>query len=227
MGIALVSVAIFTAWRTMSSVALILTILAVFIILVSNEVWWRHRAPHDEFSRKFVHITVGSFVAFWPFFLTWHQIELLSLAFLLVVGVSKYLGVFQAIHSVQRPTWGEFYFAIAVGVVALITHDKWIYAAALLQMSLADGLAAVVGTRFGGKHKYIIFGHTKSLIGTLTFAVVSLGVLFATNQHISQPVSTALLLVSGVVAALLENVAVMGMDNLLVPVLVALLLAHA
>src|SRR5271165_3367094 len=131
---------------------IILTLLAVLTILLLNEVLWRKKTVHSEFSRKFVHVTVGSFVAFWPFYLTWSQIRLIGLAFLITVVASKVLNIFQAIHSVQRPTWGEAFFALSVILVTYITQNKWIYAAALLQMSLADGLAAVVGIRYGGKY---------------------------------------------------------------------------
>src|SRR5437868_3435599 len=128
---------------------LLITIIVVLALIVISEIWWRLRPAPYEISRKFVHITVGSFVAFWPFFLSWPTIIILSLFFLAGVGVSKYLHVFHAMHMVQRPTWGEACFALAVGAVALITHDKWIYMTALLQMSLADGLAAIIGTAFG------------------------------------------------------------------------------
>ena len=85
--------------------ALILTVLTVLVILIGNEWWWRTRVVHGELSRKFVHITVGSFVAIWPWFLSWQEIRLLSLSFVAAVLVSKALNIFQAIHSVQRPTW--------------------------------------------------------------------------------------------------------------------------
>lgn len=207
--------------------AFILTVLTVFVILLANEIWYRKRAPHDEFSRKFVHITVGSFVAFWPFFLGWRQIQILSVAFLATIGISKALGIFQAIHSVQRPTWGEVFFAAAVGIIALLTEDKWIYAAALLQMSLADGLAAVVGTKYGGRYKYLVFGHPKSLAGTATFFVVSFSVLFALNGYFPTELSIVTILGISLFASFLENIFVMGLDNLLVPLVVAMLLIQA
>ena len=204
---------------------LFLTILVVLVIIISNEIWWRKRGTHGEFSRKFVHITVGSFVAFWPFFLSWPEIEILSGAFLIAVLVSKNLHIFQAIHSVQRPTWGEMFFALAVGIIALVTKDKWIYAAALLQMSLADGLAAVIGTQYGKPNKYQVLGHTKSVIGTLTFFVVSICILLVfSNSNHELLHSPDYFLVIGVTATILENLVGRGLDNLLVPLLVAIML---
>lgn len=207
--------------------AFILTILIVFLILVANEIWYRKKTPHDEFSRKFVHITVGSFVAFWPFFLSWRQIQILSLVFLAAISLSKAFGIFQAIHSVQRPTWGEVFFAAAVGITAVITQDKWIFTAALLQMSLADGLAAVVGTKYGGRYKYLVFGHPKSLAGTVTFFVVSLSVLLVLNPYFPTELSLIYLVGVSLFASFLENIFIMGLDNLLVPLFVAMILLQA
>ncbi|MDB5175575.1 MAG: phosphatidate cytidylyltransferase [Candidatus Saccharibacteria bacterium] len=201
----------------------ILTILAIGTLLVVNELFWRKHAKHGEFSRKFIHITVGSFVAFWPFFLSWVQIGVLSIAFLLVVAVSKYFKLFKAIHSVQRPTYGEVFFALAVGLIAIVTHDKYIYAVALLQMSLADGMAAVMGTKFGKSQRYYVFGQAKSVAGSLTFFVVSV-VLLAGYDMLATPIGFGLLLVTALSATFIENIGVQGMDNILVPLLVAGLL---
>jgi phytol kinase len=204
--------------------AVLLTILSILLLLVGNEIWARRQQTHSEFSRKFIHITVGSFVAFWPFFLSWRQIELLSLAFVVVVLLSQSLGLFKAIHRVQRSTWGELCFAAAVGLVALLTHDKWIYVAALLQMSLADGLAAVIGQRYGRGNHYRVLGHTKSLVGTLTFFVVSLIILVAINHHLAAPLAAMTLVGISILASVVENIGIRGLDNLLVPLLVTLIL---
>ena len=200
------------------------TVLAIFTLLMGSELWWRRHNMHEEFSRKFLHITIGTFVAFWPFFLSWGQIELLSIAFLLVAGVSKYLNLFQAIRSVQRPTWGELFFALAVGAIALVTHDKWIYLAAILQMSLADGFAAVVGVHYGRSNRYRVLGHDKSVAGTLTFLLISLVILVGYGWLAPGVGFSAGFIGITVLATLGENIGVRGVDNLLVPLVVALLL---
>ena len=141
-----------------------------------------------------------------------------------MIVVSKYLNIFQAIHSVQRPTWGEIFFALVVGVLAFVTHDKWIYAAALLQMSLADGMAAVVGTYFGRNHRYHVLGHIKSIPGTIAFFVISLGILALYSGHSGTHLMLPTMLAVSLCATLLENFAIHGFDNLLVPLLVAVAL---
>ena len=197
----------------------------VLALLLLNEYWWHRRRVHGELSRKFIHITVGSFVAFWPFFLPWSAIQLLSVAFLIGVALSKYLHIFQAIHSVQRPTWGEIYFALAVGLTTLITHNKWIYMISLLQMSLADGLAAVIGVRYGKRHHYLVMGHPKSVVGSATFFVISLALLIGFNSWSGETISPWFMLGVASVATLIENLGAKGLDNILIPLFVASMLS--
>ena len=203
---------------------MLFAVLIVLVLLCLSEIWWRKTKIHGEVSRKFVHVTVGSFVAFWPFFLSWHEIELLSLVFLICVAISKYLNIFKAIHSVQRPTWGELYFAIAVGSVAFITHNQWIYMTALLQMSLADGLAAIVGTHYGKKQKYLVFGQVKSVIGSLMFLIISLALLITYMQVSGAQINLFSMVILAIGATIIENLGILGLDNLFVPLLIAVAL---
>jgi phytol kinase len=205
---------------------LLASVVAVFIVLMLGEIGWRKKWLRGEFGRKFVHIIVGSFVAFWPFFMTWTEIRLLSIAFLIVVVISSKLKIFRAIHTVQRPTYGEIFFALVVGALTLVTHSKGVYAASLLQMSLADGLAAVVGTRLGRGNTYHVFSHAKSIAGTLTFIIVSFALLVGYSIFSVHSLPILWAVFGSLGAAALENVAPLGLDNLLVPLFIGLLLAN-
>ena len=202
-------------------IVLALTVLAVLALLSVSELVWRASNLHPEYTRKFVHISVGSFVAFWPLFLSQNQIVLLSFLFVAGVGLSYYLNLFKAIRSVQRPTWGEIFFALAVGVLAYTAHSGWIYLAALLHMSIADGLAAIVGTRFGKRTQYYVFGARKSIVGTATFLVLSLAILCGYALFTPNPFSFWFLPLA-LAVTVIENAGVRGLDNLLVPLLVAI-----
>jgi phytol kinase len=203
-----------------------LAVAVVLLLLLLSELLWRKRHVNPELTRKFAHITIGTFVAFWPFFLSWNQIKILSLAFLVVVLLSQYFKIFQAIHSVQRPTWGEIFFAVAVGALAFMvpSDHKGIYVAALLQMSLADGFAAVLGTLYGKNNRYEILSYPKSMVGTLAFFALSLAILlgYVWFSGAVMPIWHALALAIGATA--LENIFVRGLDNLAIPLFVAILL---
>lgn len=196
----------------------------VFALLIVSEWGWRRQWLHGEVGRKFIHITVGTFVAIWPYFLDWTEIRLLSLAFFVIVLASMHLGVFRAIGSVQRPTYGEIFFALSVGLLTLITASKGIYAAAILQMALADGFAAIIGGRYGTENKYHLFGRTKSLIGSATFFIISITLLIGYSQLSDNGLAWQYVLGGALGAAILENIAALGFDNLLVPLAIGLLL---
>ena len=194
----------------------------VFLLIMLGEYIAQRNQHYPEFNRKFVHISVGSFVAFWPLILTWNQIIALSAAFVVVISISKFFNIFKAIHGIKRATWGEVYFGLVVGLLAIITQDGWIYMTALLHMSLADGFAAVIGMRYGKKNRYTVFGSLKSLKGSLTFLLISLGLLVGYALFGDPTVPFLSLAGIAVGATLLENAGVRGLDNLTVPVWVAI-----
>ena len=203
---------------------MLFAVLTVFAFLLLSEWGWRKHWLRGEIGRKFVHITVGTFVAFWPYFLDWTEIRLLSLAFFVVVLGAMQLGAFKALGSVQRPTYGEVFFALSVGLLTLITSSKGVYAAAILQMALADGFAAIVGTRYGTENKYHMFGRAKSAAGSGTFFAISLGLLVGYSLFSVGGLPWQYVLIGATGATILENLAVFGFDNLLVPVAIGVLL---
>lgn len=203
----------------------VLAVLLVFSVLIAAEYASRAKRIHAELTRKFVHMSVGTFVAVWPFFLSWNQIKLLSIAFFIVVCLSIKFNVFRSIHAVERNMIGELFFAMVIGFLALISRNEWVFMAAMLNLSLADGMAAIVGILKGEGNQYKIFGRTKSLAGSGAFFVTSvlISVLYVAFGPASASV-TVLLLVP-VIATLAENVAVHGTDNLVMPLLLALVLS--
>src|SRR5688500_5216440 len=142
-----------------------LVVIITFCILVLSEWLARAKDIHAELTRKLVHVAVGTFVAFWPFFLSWRQIQLLSLAFFVVICISIKFNVFSSIHAVKRSITGELLFAIVIGLLATINSNEWVFMAAMLHLSLAQGLAAVVGLGWGDNNGYKVFGRLKSIAG--------------------------------------------------------------
>ena len=198
----------------------------VLLILIFAEFLSR-RGVHSELTRKIVHMLVGTFVAFWPFFLSWHQIQLMSAAFLATVLISLKLSIFGSIHGVNRHTMGEVLFAIVIGVLAFIVSNKYIFAVAMLHLSLADGFAAIFGLAYGEGSTYKIMGRTKSLVGSLAFFFTSLLIMiwYAAFSHNTYGAVTLIWL--PLLSTVAENVSGEGTDNMVVPLLVALVLSSA
>lgn len=203
----------------------------VFALLVIAEYLWRIKHIYSEVTRKFVHITVGTFVAFWPWFLSWRQIQWFAVFFLVaillarsVTALSRIFTIFHSVYLIGRKTVGEVFFALTIGLTASFFHNRYIFMAALLHLSIADGLAAIIGTWYGKSTRYSVFGQIKSMVGSITFLVCSIGILIAyfTLSHASGFLPTILWL--PLAATVLENVGIRGSDNLIVPMLVAVVL---
>ncbi|HEX7963299.1 MAG TPA: hypothetical protein VF466_01775 [Candidatus Saccharimonadales bacterium] len=199
----------------------------VFLIIVFAEYLSRYRGVHSELTRKLVHILVGIFVAFWPFFLSWRQIQAISLLFFITVLLSIKFNVFGSIHAVSRNKVGEVLFALVIGILALITTKDWIFTAAMLHLSLADGLAAIFGLAWGDGSTYKIMGRTKSLVGSLAFFFTSLAIMICYAAFSGLSYGGVALVWLPVLATIAENVSGEGTDNMVVPLLVALVLTSS
>lgn len=201
--------------------------IVVLLFLLLAEKLREQKKIAGETARKFVHITVGMFVATWPFYLSQATMVLMSLAFLAVILVSRRYHIFYAIHNVYRKTWGDVLFPIGIGATALLAYTPWIFSAAILHLALADGMAAIVGEKYGRAHQYKILGQKKTVEGTAVFYVISLIIMAALVwltptelRHLALP----LLLWLPLIATLVENLAPQGTDNVLVPVTVCMML---
>ncbi|MEI7682755.1 MAG: hypothetical protein WCJ24_00445 [Candidatus Saccharibacteria bacterium] len=213
-----------------SQIALFIALSGVSAILASSELLWRKKVIKGENARKFVHILVGTFVAFWPYFMSWQQIQFMSLAFLVVVVISMQKHIFHAVHAVNRQTWGEFFFPIGVGISALIMPAPIVFSAAILHLSVADGLAAVIGKKYGKNHQYKIGNYSKTLAGTLAFFLTSLIIVYITVILSGSQITLALvplLICLPLAATAVENIAIAGTDNIFVPLLIIVVLQAA
>jgi dolichol kinase len=192
----------------------------IFILLVLSEILWRSKILRGEAARKVLHIFIGCYIAAWPFLMPFRTIQLISIALLVVVYISHTFHVFHAINGVKRKTWGDVLYAVAIGVTASLTKNPWVFTIAILHMSLADGLAGLVGTHYGKRSTYTILGYEKSFVGSVTFILSSFVILIATATHHPQGVSFAALGALPFIAAGIENLGIAGTDNVLIPLLI-------
>lgn len=202
-------------------ITIALSLAAIFVVLIVSEVLWRNNKLEPETARKFIHISVGSFIAFWPLYMSWQTIQILAAILFLGVLASCQLGMFGAIHHVKRKTSGELWFPVGVGISALVTTQPWIFCIAILHMSLADGLAAIVGTKWGLNHSsYQIGNHTKSFLGSLTFLGVSIVLCAAAYIFLRSElpgVSLAVFAIVPFLATAVESISRKGLDNVFIP----------
>ena len=200
----------------------------IFTLLVISELLGRRKKLRGDLQRQFVHITVGSFIAFWPWLISFDTVAWLGVVILAVVLLNRRKKLADFYSEVDRKSFGDIFYALAIISSALITDEKIFFAVAMLTMALGDGLANIVGQRYGKKWKYQFLGHAKTVLGSMTMWLVSMsvlgiGLLFA-HDLIDYSAYGVLLLVLPPILVLVENTAIWGLDNLVVPVAVLLAL---
>lgn len=212
------------SWYT--SVPLLLRQLAItglWLGMVGLLAEWLHRRSiaGPELVRKVVHIGAGNVIllAWWLSIPGWVGIAA-SIVFSIITFLSYQFPILPSINGVGRKSLGTFFYAVSIGVlIACFWKQNPHYAAlGVLVMTWGDGLAALIGQRFG-KHSYKLWDMQKSWEGSLTMAVVSYTVssliLLTVEGNTWQ-----IWLISLVVALLatgLEAFSKFGIDNLTVP----------
>jgi dolichol kinase len=208
-------------------VSFTIALIILSVILLSGEVLWHKKILRGESARKFIHSSAGAFIATWPFFIDFKIIQIWSVVALAVVFIVRKYGLVKVGYDVKRTSYGELWYLVAVLLAASVTTTPWIFMVAILHMALADSLAAVIGKRFGKGNSYEILNATKSVVGTAVFYVVSLvltGIFLHYNMIQYKHVALGLLFCLPILATAAENFAPYGLDNLLVPGIVAIVL---
>ena len=201
-----------------------LNIVVIGLIILLTEQLWRRRRLHGEAARKFVHIIIGSFVAAWPLYVSYEVIQItLGLTLLGVLGV-RLLNITPSLFDVDRSSFGVWLAPLVMLLVALLEPSRTVFSVVVLHVALADGFAAVVGSRFGRRR---FAWQKKTALGTLTFFAVS--ILIMVIALLFQPVIDVelvmlYLVIVPLTTSFLEYISPYGLDNLTVPLAVFLLL---
>lgn len=197
-------------------VALWLGLVALLAVSVNH--WFE---ADSELTRKVVHIGTGNVILFaWWFQMpAWLGIGA-SILFSLVTLLSYRFPIIPAINSVGRKSLGTFFYAVSIGVLTALFWQTQPHLAVIgiLVMSWGDGLAALVGQRWG-RHPYKLWDMQKSWEGSIAMALVSYTfsslVLLAVQGNIWQ--TWLMALVIALAATFLEAFSKLGIDNLSVP----------
>jgi phytol kinase len=136
-------------------------------------------------------------------------------------SIGKVLG------SVDRFSLGEFYYALAVAILAPLAWSRpMLFVIPVLVLVLADAVAALVGVRYGSL-KFVSEQSPKSIEGSIAFFLVAflsvhLPLLLGTSVGRLECVLIALII--ALLAMLFEAISWNGLDNLVLPLTVYVLL---
>ena len=204
------------------SLQIAIVVLWIGLLLLVASLLNRFGNDNAEVVRKVVHIGTGNVILF-----AWwlHIPAFVGIGASILASVVTFLSysfpILPDTNSVWRKSLGTFFYAVSIGILVawFCTINRPQYAAlGILVMAWGDGLAALVGQKFG-KHPYKIWENKKSWEGSGTMALVSLivsGLIFLSvngNNWQTWIVSLSVALL----ATILEAFSGYGIDNLTVP----------
>jgi phytol kinase len=176
-----------------------------------------------EWSRKLVHIGTGAVVP-----IAWacgtHRLIAIPAAatITLLAALNHRFRLLPAIEDVGRPSYGTVAYGASITLLLLLfwPQQPAAVAAGVLVMAVGDGLAGLLGPLVASP-SWQVWGQRKSLVGTAAMAVGSLAMLLLVSRlaqasGLAQPSLAALLAITAA-SVILEQAAVMGLDNLTVP----------
>ncbi|NTW20787.1 MAG: phosphatidate cytidylyltransferase [Nostocales cyanobacterium W4_Combined_metabat2_030] len=215
----------FLSLETISPLSLQIAPAAVWVGLIIFIAWvvYRFTDSEAEIIRKIVHIGMGNviLIAWWLDIPAYVGITASVFASLITLLSYKF-PILPGINSVGRQSLGTFFYAVSIGVLMGIfwyLHQPQYAVLGIMIMAWGDGLAALIGKRFG-KHKYIVFGSQKSWEGSLTVTLSSyficVTLLFIVQGNIWQ--TWIISLIVALIATILEAYSFLGIDNLTVPI---------
>jgi len=207
--------------------ALLISYVYVVSVILTGEGLRRFGGYSPDFTRKFIHIGVGMWaVGTALLFQRWQWAVIPPLTFVVVNYVSYRRQAIAAMDAVEGETLGTVYFPISfAALIPLFWDARGLFVAALMPMTWGDAFASILGRRYG-RHRYTLFGQTKSWEGSFAMLVFSFAAVAAVLKAFGESGATAVTvgLVTAVVATLAEAVSPWGIDNLLVPLASAVVL---
>lgn len=181
---------------------------------------------HPEVLRKLMHVWTGLVAAGFPWLFdsAWPVVSLAVVSFVVLLlirsGVPGTTGLRRVLHGVDRASWGELLFPLAVAVVFLLADgDPLLYSVPILVLASADAVAALIGVHYG-RVRFSTLEGDKSVEGSLAFFIVTFlcvhtAVLLFTDVGRAESLLIGALM--GVVVMMFEAVAWRGLDNLFIP----------
>jgi phytol kinase len=203
------------------SVAVLVAFMQLVRVIAARFAW------SAELQRKAVHVATGAYAMALPALFSEHWPVLLLVAVTLVVMLilrqpriaSGGLGA--AIHSVERKSYGDMLFAVAVGFLFFRSVGVPIlYVLPLAVLTLSDTAAALAGSTYGRRH-FTVEDGVKSYEGVAMFFLVTWIIAMVALLLLTDVPRITVVLLGVIIAAfgaLVEADSWRGLDNLFLPI---------
>jgi len=193
--------------------------LAIVVFLVLAEVLRRRMRVDPETTRKLVHLATGALVFVAPLIFAGATAPIaIASVFTLFLVFALRNNWLPGVHGAGEGRYGTLYFALAFLLLTIFCwRDHLVVLMAGMQvLTWGDGLAAIVGERWG-RHPFEVLKGRKTLEGTATMFGASFLALAGTLLYYDAAPPATVLWISAIVALLatgIELATPAGLDNL-------------
>ncbi|GBD95066.1 cytidylyltransferase family protein [bacterium BMS3Abin05] len=209
-----------TEWIYLGLLFLLLFLIVGIAEKIRSALGWS-----PEVTRKFVHISTGIVIFFTPFiFRTNIPLIVLAGIFTLVNAWSLKAEKFKGMHETKRTSYGTIFYPVSVIIMALLfwNHYPAILQIGILILAFSDAFAAIVGENLKHPHKFNVTRDSKSVEGSLTFAVttfliVALGLTYLSRTPLPAGMIIWIAFLTAVITTFSETLSWAGSDNITAP----------
>ena len=198
-------------------------LLYLFSIFLISIVFKKYNEDSREIVRKIIHIGIGPLIPIAQFLKIDQNSALIFTGIVsLMVLINYTYKLFPTIEDVQRKSYGTIFYCLSLFILIWLFWDKDPYAliTGFFVMTFGDGLAGLIGKNVNSK-SWIIFKQKKSLFGTVTMFLASL-IVVCSIGYFQQNGFTFSYFAIALLATILEQFSILGIDNLIVPISSAL-----
>ncbi len=177
-----------------------------------------------ELGRKIVHMGTGPIIplAWW---LDIPSKIAIPAATVITIGllINYQFRFIASIESIDRKSFGTIAYGLSITLLLIFfwPNNAAAITAGVLVMAFGDGLAGLIGRKIISP-SWMILNQKKSMVGTFTMAIGTGIVLYSINQLSGINLSMLDIFIITSIAVILEQISPLGIDNITVPIGVAL-----
>jgi len=194
--------------------------LGFFVLMEASKRWFKLKPEH---TRKVVHVGSCLLIATMPFYIQAYEVMILAGAFIGLLLLTRFYGLFSAVQGVKRKTVGEFTLPLGAVLAAyfFLPNQVEAFQAGFVILGFSDTVAEWAGTKW----KWIqvtIFGGDKSLGGAIAFFISAYILLSILALYWGVQLSPLKLVAGLVLLTFVELSQSFGIDNMFIPVTTAI-----
>ncbi len=192
----------------------------IILIFLITKVLKELRASNQELLRKIIHIGMGPLIPLAKYLgLSQLSAQFFTGIIAILILINYINKLFPIIEDIDRKSYGTFFYCLSLFTLISIYWDKNPLAliAGCFVMTFGDGLAGLIGKIYKSK-SWVVFNQKKSLIGTMTMFVASFLIMSLIGYFDKNNFTLSYLYLASL-ATLLEQISIVGIDNLTVPII--------